>query len=151
MATDFALVNDSMETQEMGLKANTSSQRRILLVDDAEGVTQLTARLLGMLGHQVSLAHNGESAIATALHTLPHVIILDLQLPDMTGCEVVRELKRHTELAASLFVAVTGFSDAETRAEATAAGFDEYIVKPAAIESLERLLVHPNLPAIAQS
>jgi CheY-like chemotaxis protein len=148
MATDFALVNDSMQTQETISLGNTCSQRRILLVDDAAGATQLTARLLGMLGHQVSLAHDGQSAIATALHTLPHVIMLDLQLPDMNGCDVVRELKRHAELAASLFVAVTGFSDSETRSEATAAGFDEFIVKPAAMDSLEQLLLHPKLPVI---
>lgn len=145
MATGFALVNDSLRTQAVNNDETASAGRRILLVDDAACATQLTARLLQMLGHQVSLAHDGKSAIATALHTLPQVIMLDLQLPDMNGCEVVRQLKRHTEMAASLFVAVTGFSDTETRAEATAAGFDEFIVKPAAMESLEQLLVHPKL------
>lgn len=115
------------------------------MVDDAAGATQLMARLLGMLGHQVSLAYDGQSAIAAALHTLPHVILLDLQLPDMSGCDVVRELRQHAELANSLFVAVTGFSDFETRSEATSAGFDEFIVKPAAMETLERLLDHPKL------
>ena len=73
------------------------------------------------------------------------MILLDLQLPDMSGCDVVRELRQHAEFAHSLFVAVTGFSGCETRSEATAAGFDEFLVKPAAMETLERLLDHPKL------
>ena len=145
MATDFVQVTAPMQPQMSGTTSNSPLKRRILLVDDAAGATHLTARLLGMLGHQVSLAHDGESAIATALHTLPHIVLLDLQLPDMSGCDVVRQLQQHVELISSLFVAVTGFSDAETRAEAMEAGFDEFIVKPAAIESLEQLLDHPKL------
>jgi len=149
MATNFALVTNSMQTDEPCLPARRIEAKRVLLVDDAEGTSHLMARLLGMLGHQVSLAHSGQTAIDTALHLKPHLILLDLQLPDMGGCEVARTLRRSADLAGSLFVALTGYSDQETREEAATAGFDEFIVKPAAIETLERLFCHPKLAILA--
>jgi DNA-binding response OmpR family regulator len=145
MATDVSIVSHLIHSHEPAVPTNASPKRRILLVDDSTGATQLMARLLGMLGHQVSVAHDGEGAIATALHTRPNVVLLDLNLPDMSGFDVARALRLQAELANSLLVALTGHSDSDTRAEASAAGFDEFIVKPAAIETLESLLEHPKL------
>ena len=114
--------------------------QRVLLVDDAEGAIQMMARLLTLAGYEVALAHEGEAAISAALHVAPQMIVLDLNLPDMSGFDVARRLRQHRELDGVLLIALTGNSDEESRAAATAAGFDQYVVKPAGIDVFEALL-----------
>jgi len=127
----------------MTTKRGTS--RRVLLVDDSASTARVTARLFSLLGHEVAIAHTGEAAIATALRFLPDVILLDLNLPDMHGCEVAKELRAEEELNHTLLVALTGYSDQATREEAEQAGFDEFLIKPTPLEGFEQLFLHPKL------
>jgi CheY-like chemotaxis protein len=69
------------------------------------------------------------------------VAIIDLGLPDVDGCEVARRLRKLTNGASRRLVALTGYSDGATRAEARAAGFDDFLVKPVFPEKLAAALV----------
>lgn len=113
--------------------------RRVLVVDDNDDVTTTLADLIETLGHEVHTAHDGASALASLAYVQADVVLLDLVLPDASGIELVSAVR---ERAARdlLLVAVTGWGAAGDREAVQRAGFDHYLVKPIAIESLAHLL-----------
>jgi len=96
--------------------------------------------LLELKGHQVWIAHDGSSAIEMALAKQPRVIILDIGLPDMDGLELATTLRQNTQLGEMLIIALSGYAPANNPEKLSAAGFDEYLVKPVKIETLQKLL-----------
>jgi CheY-like chemotaxis protein len=121
--------------------------RRVLVVDDTAGAAKITARLLELLGYEVETAGAGRSAIEQSRSFRPEIIMLDVSLPDMDGFQVAGELRLLAETKGALIVALTGYGDDDYRSRALAAGFDEYLVKPADVNSLRDLAIHPKLPA----
>jgi CheY-like chemotaxis protein len=95
--------------------------------------------LLTMLGHSVTVAHTGRSAIDTVVGTKPHVVLLDIGLPDMSGYEVAREI-RASNAAPARLIALTGWGQEEVARQAADAGFDQHLTKPADPAVLERIL-----------
>jgi CheY-like chemotaxis protein len=65
-----------------------------------------------------------------AAETKPDIVLLDLGLPGMNGCEVARTIRRQSELGAPFLVAVTGWNAPEERLRTKEAGFDEHLTKP---------------------
>jgi CheY-like chemotaxis protein len=114
-------------------------RRRVLVVDDNAASAETLAEVLEMLGHTVEIAKNGPSAIAKARASPPDVVICDIGMPGMSGCEVARAL-RAAGLAARL-LALSGYGRPDDVQAATAAGFDAYVVKPADIDELAALLL----------
>ena len=70
------------------------------------------------------VAHTGEQALQIARQNLPHAMILDIGMPDMTGYEVAREIRREPWGADVLLLAITGWGQSEDKERAKAAGFD---------------------------
>lgn len=103
---------------------------RIVVVDDDRSNRELLARLLRMNGHPVSVASSGEIAIDLVLDERPQVVLLDLLLQGIDGCEVVRRLRGYPELEGLVVIALSGSGDEQTKQHAMAAGFDAYLVKP---------------------
>jgi DNA-binding response OmpR family regulator len=120
--------------------------RRVLVVDDTAGAAKITARLMELLGYEVEVAHAGRSAIEQSRTFRPEIVMLDVTLPDMDGYEVAGELRLLSETKDALIVALTGHSDESHRIRALAAGFDEFLVKPADVNLLKDLASHPKLP-----
>ena len=119
---------------------------RVLVVDDNVGSTKLLARMLARLGeHEVQAAHDGPAALEAVARFRPHLVLLDIGLPCISGYEVADRLRQQPENTGLLVVALTGYDDEQDRQRALAAGFDEYLTKPASVEDLERLLTHPKL------
>jgi CheY-like chemotaxis protein len=114
------------------------ARRRVLVVDDHDASAQTLAEVLEMLGHTVEIATNGPTAVAKARANPPDVVICDIGMPGMSGCDVAKAL-RAAGLSARL-LALSGYARPADFEAATAAGFDAYIVKPADIEQLARLL-----------
>jgi PAS domain S-box-containing protein len=112
---------------------------RILVVEDHEDAANATGMLLELLGYQVRVALDGESALNCARTFRPQVALLDLGLPDMHGHELLRVLKAQG-LAATRFIALSGRSEPEDETQAFAAGFNHYLVKPLDLERLKLLL-----------
>jgi CheY-like chemotaxis protein len=119
--------------------------RRVLVVDDTAGAAKITARLLQLLGHEVEVAHAGRAAIEQSRSFRPEIIMLDVSLPDIDGFEVAGQLRLLAETKGALIVALTGHSDDGYRKRAQQAGFDEFLVKPADVNSLRCLGTHPKL------
>ena len=126
---------------------------RILVVDDHLDAAQATSLLLSMLGHACRPVFTGTEALAQVATFEPDIVILDIGLPDLSGYEVAREIRRrHSERAIHL-AALTGWGLTEDRVRALAAGFDQHVLKPvdaaklrALIEVAERHLPAPTSP-----
>ena len=103
---------------------------RLLLVDDYVDALDLLAMLLEHSGYTVDAARTGADAIAIASRTPPDLAILDLQLPDMTGLDVARELRRRVPTRSVPLIALTGHSSPQDLDEARRAGIDRLFVKP---------------------
>jgi signal transduction histidine kinase/CheY-like chemotaxis protein len=113
---------------------------RVLLVDDNRDFAESLAIVLRALGHQVRVAHDGASGLDTARGFRPEVAFLDIGMPGMSGYDLARELRAAPGTAATVLVAITGFSQPADRELAKEAGFDDYYVKPVEIGRLKRIL-----------
>ena len=114
--------------------------RRILIVDDNEDAADSLKMVLGLDGHQVATAYNGEQALAQAQAFKPEVVLLDIGLPGLDGYEVARRLRELSNLASVQLVAVTGYGQDEDRQRAQTAGFAHHLVKPIEFPALQRIL-----------
>jgi CheY-like chemotaxis protein len=83
---------------------------KILVVDDSKFLRLATERALARAGYQVSTAIDGEDALKIAREEKPHVILLDMLLPKMTGPDVLKALKNDPATAGIAVVAFTGLS-----------------------------------------
>jgi signal transduction histidine kinase len=117
-----------------------ATRRSVLLVDDCCDSAESMQALLEAEGHAVTLAFTGQSALDAAARTHPDVVILDLDLPDINGCEVARRLRMHAYGAATVLLALTGSGGEPERKAVREAGFDHHFVKPANPSALIRAL-----------
>jgi PAS domain S-box-containing protein len=120
--------------------------RRVLVVDDNVAAAQMLSMLVSHLGrHQVDTAHDGPTAVEKVRASHPEIVLLDIGLPAMDGYEVGRAIRQDPRFDDVLIVALTGYGQEEDRRRSREAGIDEHLVKPAAIEDIERMLDHPKL------
>lgn len=108
--------------------------RRVLIVDDNTDAATATAELLSVLGHQITVAHDGPMALRLAAQTEPEVILLDLGLPGMDGYEVASRLRADGNR--SRIVALSGYGREQDRRDTASAGFDRHLVKPVTVHTL---------------
>ncbi len=104
--------------------------RPILIIEDNEQNLYLMRFLLEKSGHLVAEARDGREGVRKAVELRPAAILLDIQLPAMTGYEVAEELRRQPPLAATPIIAVTSYAMPGDRERALAAGVDDYLEKP---------------------
>ena len=103
---------------------------RLLVVDDNIDLAESLALLLELTGYEVRTAYTGRTALAVAHGFQPEIVLLDLGLPDLDGCEVARQLRAHPLPSLRVLIACTAYGTAEDRARTRAAGFDHHLVKP---------------------
>ena len=116
------------------------NRRRILVVDDNADTANLLSMALRRSWHHIELAFGGMEAVDAAARFRPDVVFLDLAMPGMDGFEVARRLRFLPGLSRVRLAALTGHNDPMSRAAATAAGFDHYLVKPPALSELFAVL-----------
>ncbi|NNL86193.1 MAG: response regulator [Myxococcales bacterium] len=107
-----------------------SPNLRVLIVDDVADAADALALLIGKKGPQTRCVYTGEAAVEALDEFRPHVALIDLGLPDITGFEVAEEIRSRPGGEDTLLLAITGFGDAENGARALEAGFDRRVVKP---------------------
>jgi len=112
----------------------------LLMVDDNRDAADLLAQGLRAMGHEVHVAHDGPEALRMAGQRSYHVAFLDIGLPVMDGFELAERLRRLSGFRETRLVAVTGYGQASDRKRTTAAGFDEHLVKPVDLETVEQLI-----------
>ena len=125
--------------------------RSILLVDDNAEAADTLACLLRARRYEVVTAFSGPTALKIADDLHPEVVILDLGMPGIDGCEVAETLRAREGGESLTLVALTGWGGAEDRQRTAAAGFDYHFVKPARVEELESAMTsgRRNQPAEA--
>ena len=109
------------------------SGQRMLVVDDEEQILRALRTSLRGAGYEVETAATGEEALAAAAMRPPDAVILDLVLPDTTGIEVCRELRKWTSAPVIVLSAVGEESE---KVAALDAGADDYVTKPVGIDEL---------------
>jgi two-component system, OmpR family, phosphate regulon response regulator PhoB len=121
----------------------------ILLVEDHPTMRDAMRLVLEEDGHDVEEAADGESGLAMARGHPPDVILLDLNIPVVSGPEVLGSLKGDPATAGILVVIVTATGE-EGRERALSLGADGYIIKPfsplALLRTVERVLRAPGIP-----
>jgi DNA-binding response OmpR family regulator len=110
-----------------------SDQTRVLVAEDNRAVADMVARVLRAWGYEPLLAYGGRSALALARGRPPDVALVDLDLPDLSGEEVARRLRRQPGPGRVLVVTMSGDEGGE-------AGADWHLRKPFPLEALEQAL-----------
>ena len=118
---------------------------RILIVDDHEDSAEMLSMLLSSKGHDTRTALDGAVALTVAEAFRPHVGLLDLNLPGMSGYELATRLRAMPGLTTMRLVAVTGHGSDAHRARARAAGFDEHLLKPVDLQIVDAVLESVSL------
>jgi PAS domain S-box-containing protein len=117
-----------------------SAPRRILIADDNRGLLHAMAHVLRRRGHEVSVACDGPAALASARTFRPEAVFLDIELPNMSGYEVARRLRKQSGFKSVLLVAATGHPEESIRPLMQDAGFDAYLAKPYGVDELLSLV-----------
>jgi signal transduction histidine kinase len=120
--------------------ARTTAPRRIVLVDDNRDACELLAEAMRDLGHEVHIAHDGNSGLRVATEVVPDVAILDLGLPGMDGYELARALRETLSERAPRLIALSGYGQPEDRRRSAEAGFSAHLVKPTSLDAIEELI-----------
>ncbi len=121
--------------------ADSKRVLRVLVVDDNRDAADSLSLLVKLWGDDARAAYDGVQALEMALVQQPDVVLLDLTMPKMDGCQVVRRLRQQTAFADTLLIAITGWADQAHQLLCNEAGFDHYLVKPIDLVHLEILLL----------
>ncbi|MBB5751053.1 response regulator [Prosthecomicrobium pneumaticum] len=119
--------------------------KTVLVVDDSGVVRKVARRMLEGWLFRVEEAENGESALARCDLAMPDGILLDWNMPVMTGPEFLAQLRRRADGARPKVVFCTTLNDVHHISQALAAGADEYIMKPFDEDILREKLVEVGL------
>lgn len=117
-----------------------ASGLRILVADDYSDVAESLAVLLRMEGHEVKAVMCGEEAVACAPSFRPHVVLLDIGLPDLDGYAVAQRLRALPATCSAELIAVTGYGQDDDRQRSRAAGFDHHLLKPVDFSAIRAIL-----------
>lgn len=115
-------------------------RHRVLVVDDYPDSAEAVRMLVETLGHDTRVANSGRAALAEAYDFEPSIVILDMGLPDMTGCDVARELRARRGGHSVHIVGLSGWGHHDRRQAALDAGCDQYVVKPADVGMIRTIL-----------
>ncbi len=125
----------------------TRSSKRVLIIEDYADSAQLICVFLQSHGHTVEVAATGAEGLEKAHAFQPDVIVCDLGLPDTDGLALARVIREDPALRKVWLIALTAYF---VPAHAAAAGFDEYITKPANLARLAMLLDQDPPQRVAQ-
>ena len=119
---------------------------RVLIVDDMADSVQTLALGIQTINHDVRIANSGAEALAIAEEFQPHVGILDIGMPGMSGYELARRLRATPHGRTMTLIALTGWGQREDVERALAAGFDHHMTKPADFALLRSLFPTQGRP-----
>ena len=103
---------------------------KVLLVDDEPDILEIVGYNLEMEGFQVLTAKNGVDAIKKAMKELPHLIIMDVMMPEMDGIEACERIRKYPELSKTVIAFLTARGEDYSQLAGFEAGADDYITKP---------------------
>lgn len=119
-------------------------RRKILLVEDDEGLAQVYITRLEVEGFDVRRVPNGEEALASAIEFRPDMILLDVMMPKVNGFDVLDILRNTPEITNVKIIMLTALSQESDRKRAMDMGVDDYLVKSQVViaDVIERIKFH---------
>jgi signal transduction histidine kinase/ActR/RegA family two-component response regulator len=112
-------------------------ETRVLVVDDNEDAAELLALMLERSGYVTTAVHDGAAALTAVEAWRPHVVVLDIGLPGMSGYDVARLLRQREQTDKLTLIALTGWGSHGDKQKALEAGFDVHLTKPVAAGALQ--------------
>lgn len=103
---------------------------RVLIVDDEPDILEFVGYNLKKEGYEVHTAANGRDGIEKALEVNPHLILLDVMMPEMDGIETCRHIRSHESLAHTIVAFLSARGEDYSQIAGFDAGADDYITKP---------------------
>lgn len=103
---------------------------KILLVDDEPDILEIVGYNLKSEGYQVFTAENGEGALKSAKKNIPHLILLDIMMPEMDGIEACEKIRKIKSLENVIIAFLTARGEDYSQLAGFEAGADDYITKP---------------------
>jgi CheY-like chemotaxis protein len=118
-------------------------RRRILVVDDNRDAALALEMFLRLMKHETRLAYSGVQAIEMAEEFRPDMILMDIGMPEMDGCEATRRIREKPWSQGTQIIALTGWGQDDDRRRSRESGFDHHFTKPLNTDALLTLLSEP--------
>ena len=128
----------TLQMSEQGANADRTTRKKVLIVEDNELNMKLFNDLLVAHGYGTLLTKDGVEAIALARQHRPDLILMDIQLPEVSGLQVTQWLKEDEDLRAIPIIAVTAFAMKGDEEKIRDGGCEAYIAKPISVASFLR-------------
>ena len=106
------------------------STYRILIADDNENIRDALAYLLEEEGYEILIARNGAEALRMVRELQPHLVFLDIMMPEMSGYDVCRSIRSDPQLKGTYIIMLTAMGQIAEQERGREAGADQFIVKP---------------------
>jgi len=119
--------------------ATTKKTRRVLIVDDNRDGADALGLVAEELGNEVHVTYGGAKALEVATVFRPDLMLVDLAMPDMDGCALVKSFRQTPVFAKTKIVAITGHADEGHKTLAMKSGFDTVLFKPVALKEIKTL------------
>jgi two-component system alkaline phosphatase synthesis response regulator PhoP len=120
----------------------TALAPKLLLVEDYPDLAETTAEFLRQEGFEVQVVLTGREAIQAASTFLPEIVLCDISLPDMSGFDVVKELRAHPQTEHALLAIHSGITESDiglSERELRTMHVDLFLTKPLTVEKVETL------------
>jgi two-component system OmpR family response regulator len=131
--TDVTTANGS-DNERVVMRRADGKPINVLVVDDEPVLAELVSMALRYEGWDISTAGDGMSAISSARDNPPDVVVLDVMLPDMSGLDVLHELRQ--QIPGLPLLLLTAKDSVEDRIAGLTAGGDDYVTKPFSLEEV---------------
>lgn len=110
--------------------------KRILIIDDHQESADILASMMDFDGHITKVACGGIPGLREMKNFDPHIVFLDISMPDMDGNEVAALIRKDGDLRQPYLVAFTNFTDAQMTRKFKQVGFDLYLAKSISVDVL---------------
>jgi CheY-like chemotaxis protein len=114
--------------------------RRVLIIDDNRNWVDSLAAILIADGYEVDVAYGGKEGVEMALRIPPDVVLLDIEMPEVSGYETARRLRARLGARCPQIVAISVWGQESAKAAGLQAGFNHHLTKPVAFTELEKIL-----------
>lgn len=121
--------------------------RKILYIEDSPVSTFMLRRMMRTMDYELIEAGDGSTGILSAMVDMPDIILLDLNLPDMTGYEAITRIREHTTLRHIPIIVLTSETSEAARHKCVQLGCEGYLQKPVSKSMLLRILSQFRLTA----
>ena len=120
--------------------------KRILIVEDNEDSRFILLIMLRRLGYEITEAQSGTQGVEKAVTEKPHLILMDLGLPGISGIDAAREIKKNPSTAHIPIIAHTAWTPSQCKEEVLKAGMVDYLEKPVSKELMKATIERFILP-----